>query len=80
MKREALTYSCQESYNVKREHGMLALYQKAVDPGGPGKTDKQVETVNNDSCRCKDASKMTPRELLRLMVNDLAFWKKAKKK
>ncbi len=32
-----------------------------------------------DACRCKEASTMTPAELLKLMMNDLAFWKKDKK-
>jgi hypothetical protein len=31
------------------------------------------------TCRCKEASEMTPRELLRLMFSDLTFWKKEKK-
>ncbi len=30
-------------------------------------------------CRCKETSKMSPRELLKLMMKDLAFWKKAGK-
>ncbi len=32
-----------------------------------------------DVCRCEETAKMTPRELLGLMMKDLAFWKKAKK-
>ncbi len=29
-------------------------------------------------CRCKEVSKKTLHELLRLMIKDLAFWKKTK--
>ena len=30
------------------------------------------------TCRCKEVSKKTLPELLRLMIKDLAFWKKPK--
>ena len=30
------------------------------------------------TCRCKEVSKKTLPELLRLMIKDLAFWNKAK--
>jgi len=39
----------------------------------------QAAAGKDDPCRCKEASKMTPRELLELMMGDLAFWKKEKK-
>ncbi len=44
-------------------------------------TDPRTGTVHthDDTCRCKEASTMTPRELLKLMIDDLAFWKKEKK-
>jgi hypothetical protein len=58
-------------------------YQKTIDPDGPGKEKKTTDTHagagHDDSCRCKEASGMTPRELLKLMMSDLAFWKKEKK-
>ena len=44
----------------------------------PAKT--QVGAGKDDACRCKETSQMTPRELLKLMLNDLAFWKKGKKR
>jgi hypothetical protein len=51
--------------------------------GGQGNEKKPAEEQagggKNDACRCKETSQMTPRELLKLMVNDLAFWKKKKK-
>lgn len=62
---------------------MIIRYPKIVAAGGPGKKKKAVENQakagSEDTCRCKEASKMTPRELLGLMFSDLAFWKKEKK-
>jgi len=40
------------------------------------KEEKHVEQEAEESCRCKEASKKTPLELLKLMINDLSFWKK----
>jgi len=39
---------------------------------------RQEEDVSEDSCRCKEVSKKTIPEMLKLMLSDLAFWKKAK--
>ena len=65
------------------EQRMVTHYPKIVDPGGPGNEKETAETQagagSADACRCKETSEMTPRELLRLMLSDLAFWKKAKK-
>jgi hypothetical protein len=65
------------------EKGKITGYQITVEPGGPGKENKaaepQARAGKDDSCRCKEASKMTPGELLRLMIGDLTFWKKANK-
>ncbi len=36
-------------------------------------------TQSEDDCRCKETAGMTPRELLRRMMSDLAFWKKEQK-
>lgn len=62
---------------------MVVRSQKTVDPRSPGEEKKAAENQagagKDDACRCKETSKMTPRELLGLMFNDLAFWKKAKK-
>lgn len=62
---------------------MSIQYQKTVDPGGPEKEKKAEERPHpagtEEDCRCKEASKMSPRELFTLMMHDLAFWKKAKK-
>ena len=50
-------------------------------PGVQGKDKEAPEehAGHDDACRCKETSKMTPKELLKLMMSDLAFWKKEKK-
>jgi hypothetical protein len=55
-------------------------------PDGPGNRGQEHgpaapedSTHKDDSCRCKEVSTKTPRELLRLMIGDLSFWKKANK-
>jgi len=62
---------------------MITHYYSTNSPDGPGKenknTEKQAEAASDDTCRCKEASDMTPRQLLGLMISDLAFWKKTKK-
>jgi hypothetical protein len=71
------------SYYVKQEESMVIGYQKTVHPSGPEKEREPAESHAGEgkdgTCRCKEASEMTPRELLRLMFSDLAFWKKEKK-
>ncbi len=62
---------------------MIARYPKTVDPSRPAKGENAAESQagadKDDACRCKEASKMSPGQLFKLMVSDLAFWKKAKK-
>jgi hypothetical protein len=62
---------------------MIIRYPKTVDRGRPGKDDKAAEsqagTEKDNACRCKATSEMSPGQLFKLMVSDLAFWKKAKK-
>jgi hypothetical protein len=55
-------------------------------PDGPGSTGRghgpaapEDPAHMDDSCRCKEVSTKTPRELLRLMIGDLSFWKKSNK-
>jgi len=66
------------------EKGKIIGYQRTAAPGGPGKehevADPQARADTDDSCRCKEASKMTPGELLKLMIGDLTFWNKTNKK
>lgn len=40
----------------------------------------QATAVHSGSCRCEEVSKMTPRQLLGLMLSDMAFWKRPEKK
>jgi len=62
---------------------MIIRYPKSADQGRPGKDEKAAESQagsdKDDACRCKAASEMTPGQLFKLMVSDLAFWKKTKK-
>ena len=63
---------------------MIVRYAKNSGPADPGKeknTDAPDESghVHNDTCRCEETANMTPRQLLGLMMSDLAFWKKKKK-
>ncbi len=62
---------------------MIIRYPKNIDSGNAGKIEDsegtRVTTDKDDACRCKEASGMTPRELIKLMISDLAFWKKTKK-
>jgi hypothetical protein len=48
--------------------------EKEREPAG-----SQPGSGKDDDCRCKEASKLSPRELLGLMLSDLAFWKKPDK-
>jgi len=61
---------------------MIIRYPKTSDPGRPEKDGKADEPPagadHDDACRCKEASEMSPGELLKLMMSDLAFWKKIK--
>jgi hypothetical protein len=55
--------------------------QKAADsdkkPIEERKTGEKAE-VDLNACRCKEVSRKSPRDLLKLMVDDLVFWKKEK--
>ena len=61
---------------------MLIRYPKNNDPGRPEKDEKTAElpagAENDETCRCKSTSEMSPGELFRLMMSDLVFWKKGK--
>jgi hypothetical protein len=60
---------------------MKARDEKTADTGPVG-TEKETtgqHPGHDENCRCKETAKMTPRELIELMVNDLAFWRKEKK-
>ncbi len=62
---------------------MVTRYPKTIEPGALGKenevAERRVGEGKDEACRCKETSKMSPRELLKVMLSDLAFWKKGKK-
>jgi len=64
------------------EETMSMHKHTTTDPAGPGKkkaVSPQAGAKSEEDCRCKEVSEMSPRELLRTMFNDLAFWKKDKR-
>jgi hypothetical protein len=64
---------------MQEEPDMIIRYPKTPGAGSTGKDEQaagQQEGADNDPCRCKEASKMSARELFKLMVSDLAFWQK----
>ena len=50
--------------------------KKPDEKGNPAK--QEAGEADEIICRCKEVSKKTLPELLRLMIKDLAFWNKAK--
>jgi hypothetical protein len=40
--------------------------------------ERKMEGENDIICRCKEVSKKTFPEMVKLMISDLAFWKKTK--
>lgn len=63
---------------------MIAKYDKNIGLPSPETEERsaqgRVRHGTEDICRCKEVSLMKPPKLFKLMVNDLAFWKKKKKK
>ena len=60
---------------------MIVRSEKPDDPGRQGKeitSAASQDKADGEKCRCKEASAMSPRQLIELMLRDLAFWKKAK--
>ena len=49
--------------------------ERVADRQGAG----LAESDQEKDCRCEETAAMKPRELLKLMISDLAFWKKEKK-
>lgn len=62
---------------------MVRNHDQKIDPGMVVKEKKTGQagekSAVDDSCRCREVSEMKPGDLLRLMMSDLAFWKKPKK-
>jgi hypothetical protein len=44
------------------------------------KHEEQKVQAEGEECRCKEAPRKTIPQLLKVMLEDLAFWKKGKKK
>ena len=40
--------------------------------------EREAGVVGDDSCRCKEVSKKTIPQMLKLMLSDLAFWRKVR--
>ena len=40
--------------------------------------ERKMEGENDITCRCKEVSKKTFPEMFKLMISDLAFWKRTK--
>jgi hypothetical protein len=62
------------------------MMQHKERAGGPGKKPlekgspvvRETGEAGEDSCRCKEVSKKSLPELLKVVISDLTFWKKAK--
>lgn len=62
---------------------MASKNNHTADAGGnsPAKdkaAPRETTFIDEDACRCKDVAKMSASDLAKLMVRDLAFWKKEK--
>jgi hypothetical protein len=59
---------------------MDAHDHKDIDRDEPGDRNGErlprLGAAGGDDCRCEEVSRMKPRQLLGLMLSDLAFWKK----
>ena len=66
---------------IHGEQPMTIPMNKDAEPAGTGKDRKPAASpADDDPCRCKQVSVMTPKQLLGTMLKDLAFWKKEKDK
>ena len=65
---------------LQRGERMATHRKKPILPGGVEDRKKKLESqAADDDCRCKSTALMSPRQLLRLMMDDLSFRKKPKK-
>ena len=55
---------------------MASDQQQPLPKGKEKHPEPKAGEVSEDDCRCKEVSKKTAPELLRVMIGDLAFWKK----
>jgi len=54
------------------------LGTKSPEKGAVRKSEAGKPEAQGEDCRCKEMSKKTPRELLKVAIDDLSFWKKKK--
>ncbi len=60
----------------------MAQDQEQLAGSGKKPVEKEKEPKKEEvgeSCRCEEVARKTPRELFRLMLSDLAFWRRKKK-
>ena len=63
----------------RKKTGRQATAKTAGGHAEKQETEERKETDNpEDNCRCKEVSKKTLPEMLRLMISDLSFWKETK--
>lgn len=79
--RYPIPFSGEACYNTGMETGRRTSRRKTEGPGStlPQKDtsgEQGTEQMSDDNCRCKEVSEKRFTEMLRLMLNDLAFWKK----
>jgi hypothetical protein len=53
----------------------MARDKKTVQPK-PSHGERDAPADESKDCRCKATSEMKPRQLLKLMMSDLLFWKR----
>lgn len=62
-----------------KKHREKTVHSDTKHSGNEKRLAKESAAGHDDDCRCKEVSKKTVPEMIRLMLNDLAFWKKEKK-
>ena len=54
--------------------------EKTADTGSHGSRKRDTVAAKgqgvDEGCRCKEVALKTPQELVKMMISDLAFWKK----
>jgi hypothetical protein len=56
----------------------MTLHERKARGGEKGEhPEKKAVDHDEDDCRCKEVSKKTVPELLKVVISDLAFWKKS---
>jgi len=61
------------------EHREQTAVPDKKKPEGQTPSGNESGEAREDHCRCKEVSKMRPAEMLKLVIGDLAFWRKARR-